>query len=291
MNLIRTTFLLISLLIIIAVNGSVNAYVLQGPHILELMIQRLGRVKTLQINQKLIIYTDNAELVPKELGETARYFFPASFRSDINSKTSQRIFLKTNASAITVLDGMVMPKSEIWFDKYQELLLYHSRISLHKKLVLQSVDMSITSFGRFEDQIAYVLGAQYPDLSCSQVWIAKETFLPMRRLFKDPGKSFGKSDGNSYREIRYLDWKMVKKSWYPYRIQFYQDQQLLRELKVVDIRADISFEKNYFSIAHILETYPKAEKIPEHEPEVKDSDVKDINEVKQSIEDFKKRFE
>ncbi len=287
MNLIRTTFILISLLIIIAVNGSVNAYVLQGPHILELMIQRLGRVETLQINQKLIIYTDNAKLVPKELSESVGYFFPASFRADINSKTSQRIFLKTDAAIITVLDGRIMPESEIWFDKYQELLLYYSRISLHKKLVLQSVDLSITSFGRFEDQIAYVLGAQYPDLSCSQVWIAKETFLPMRRLIKDPGKF----DDNAYREIRYLDWKMIEKSWYPYRIQFYQDQQLLRELKVVDIKANVLFEKDYFSIPHILETYPKAEKIPEQDPGVKDSDVKDINEVKQSIEDFKKRFE
>ena len=287
MNLIRTTFILISLLIIIAVNGSVNAYVLQGPHILELMIKRLGRVKTLQINQKLIIYTDNTELVPKELSENVRYFFPAGFRADINSKTSQRIFLKTDAAIITVLDGRIMPESETWFDKYQELLLYHSRISLHKKLVLQSVNLSITSFGRFEDQIAYVLGAQYPDLSCSQVWIAKETFLPMRRLIKNSGRF----DDNSYREIRYLDWKMVKKSWYPHRIQFYQDQQLLRELKVVDITADVLFEKDYFSIPHILETYPKAEKIPEQDPGVKDSDVKDINEVKQSIEDFKKRFE
>jgi hypothetical protein len=58
MSISRKKFLTICLLILgsIFISGPVQAYVLQGPHILDLMIEQLGEAKSLYVSQELIFY-------------------------------------------------------------------------------------------------------------------------------------------------------------------------------------------------------------------------------------------
>ena len=63
-----------------------NAYVLSGPHILELMTTKYSKAKRLLVSQKMILYNNDPQQRTVELKETLRYVFPDVFRSDIRSE-------------------------------------------------------------------------------------------------------------------------------------------------------------------------------------------------------------
>ena len=127
-----------------------------------------------------------------------------------------------------------MPGAANRFDLYKDILFYHSREALVDRLLQLGVDVTISSLGRFEEKIAFVIGAEYPDESVSQVWIDQDTFLPLRWIIKGVNPA-GESDTI---EIRYLVWWKVGKLRYPSRIEFYQDEELVR------VSQAKSFEEN-----------------------------------------------
>jgi len=135
----------------------VNAYVLQGPHILELMTKKLGKSERLMVSQKLILYDDSLEKGAVELEETLRYVFPEAFRSDILSKNVERIQVVSKGVVLTVIDGKVTAEPETRFDRYKDILLYRSRMLLEQRLSILGVDVKMSSVGRFEGKPAYNL--------------------------------------------------------------------------------------------------------------------------------------
>ena len=73
-----------------AVPTPAGAYVLEGPHVLELTAKAMGRMATLQMEQKLIIYPQTPDAAPAVYDQTAIYVMPERFRSDIVSDQIQR---------------------------------------------------------------------------------------------------------------------------------------------------------------------------------------------------------
>ena len=70
------------------------------------------------------------------------------------------------------------------------------------------------------------------------------------------------------------------------RVETYIDEKLVRAIDVNSIDTNPVFEKDLFDIAHIQTVYPSAE------PDLYDrTETDDLEELQQSIEDFKKRFD
>ena len=232
-----------------------HAYVLQGRHVLDLMLEKLGTAETLFVSQKLIFYriapaadtstsaaadapppnsyagggADQAGAAipnnpqvsaqePLELEESLRFVFSNAFRSDARSQNSERIYIFSHGRTLTIIDGAIVPDAANRFDLYKDILLYRSRPTLADRLLELGVDVSISSLGRFEDKIAFVLGAEYPDDSVNQLWVDKETLLPLRLIIK--GFNGGAVSGSV--EVRYLTWWSIGETRYPSRIEFYQ---------------------------------------------------------------------
>lgn len=300
-----------------------DAYVLQGPHLLELMTKKLGGAKRLLIFQKLVIYNNGynngSQSDTVELNETLRYAFPEKFRSDIDSENVQIIYVVSSDTTLTIIDGEVVSSSsalpeqanewmksermksgehdslwrsglstlpenkpEKYFNRYKDILLYRSRILLQKRLLFLGVDISVSSLGRFQGKTAYILGAQYPDESVPQVWIDKNTFLPFRWVING-----GDSESNKdLLEIRYLEWKRVEKTWYPMRIEFYQNNILMRETNVDHIKMNPFFSEDFFDIDHLESIHSQTASVPSDQHK---SDG--LDEVRKTIEDFKKIYE
>jgi len=261
---------------------SISAYVLPGPQILELMTAKSRPAKTLLVSQKLLVHEDSMQLAPVEFNETLKYAFPDSFRSDIASENTQRIYVASSGSAVTVIDGKISPQPETLFDRYKDIILYHSRVRLNEQLTLLGVDVTITSVGRFEGRIAYVLGAQYPDESNSQIWFDRQTFRPFRWLLV-AGTGGGVTD---VLDVRYADWQEVRGLWYPMQIAFYQNQRLVREIQVTHVKVNPSFSRKIFDIQHLRSIY---QPMPEIVPEKKEAEG--IPEIQKTIEDFKRMYE
>ncbi len=265
-----------------------NAYVLQGPHILELMIGKLGTAGRLSVSQKLILYDNNPQSTGFELTETLRYIFPEQFRSDILSDNAQRIHVISKGAALIVIDGKVIAENESWTDHYKDIILYRSRILLQKRLASLGVDVSVSSLGRFQGKIAYVIGAQYPDKSVPQVWIDKDTFRPMRWLItgKDDLLSASTESCKDFLEVRYHNWQQAEKIWYPMLIEFYQNDILIRQINVDQITANPSFPEDLFDIKQLQSIYSPASPLAsdQQKPE-------GLSEVQKAIEEFKKIYE
>jgi len=296
----------------------VRAYVLQGPHILQLMTEKMGQAKSLFVSQKVIFYNlqpqrelpnenvspeslkgiashpdfqlekpadyENPSVRPAviQLDESLRYMFSEAFRSDIVSDDNQRVFVFRDGQTLTVIDGVVSGVGETRFDLYKDLLLYHSRERLCERLSQLGIDVAISSLGKFEGHLAFVVGAEYPDETRPQVWIEMKTFQPLRMLIPNSSSS----DNVGYLEIRYSRWQEISKIWYPMRIEFMQDGKIVRAIEVNDYQIDPHFAKDVFDIARLKLEYRQSAATPDHPAE-----NEGLSEVQKTIEEFKKIFE
>ena len=115
-----------------------NAYVLTGPHILELMTTKMGGHAGIYVEQKLTLYPDSTDSFLNEDGvefrETLTYRFPEEFRSDILSEQSRKIHVVSSYNALTVIDGKVTSTTETLVDHYKDILLYRDRVLFQNHL-------------------------------------------------------------------------------------------------------------------------------------------------------------
>ena len=322
MAIIRKKILTISFLVAISffLCGPVNGYVLQGLHILDLMIEQLGEAPGLFVSQDLIFYRlgsqvdiesnetveeyqalDSTEIdLPEEqtiqldqnpateeklkLEETLRFIFSNAFRSDAKSFDSERIYVVSGYRSLTIVDGNIVPAAANRFDLYKDILLYRTRAGLADRLLELGVDVSVSSLGRFEGEIYFVLGAVYPDESVSQIWIDRDTFLPTRWIIR--GNPPQADSGSDVLEVRYLTWWKSGQSRYPSSVEFYQDGNLVRVNQVKSFREANMFPHDLFDIEYLRSVYPLAPEQPlvPGEPE-------EPSEVQKAIDEFKRVFE
>ncbi|UCF92364.1 MAG: hypothetical protein JSW39_29545 [Desulfobacterales bacterium] len=297
-------------------NPPAQAHVLQGPHILELMTARLGQAKSLYVSQKVLFYQMGPmEDVPgldeknpfartvaperttaairsaaarddprgKEVRrESLRYLFPGAFRSDLNSKNGERIHVSVDGESLTVVDGSIVPTAPTRFDLYKDLLLLRSRKILVERLSLLGVDVSVSSLGRFEGHVVFVVGAIYPDESVPQLWIDKNTLQPIRWIIT------GRNQETSSEpfEIRYFEWRPMGNIWYPRRIEFIQGDQLVRELQSEKYELNPTLATELFDIARLKKVYRASSPGP-----TRPRESKGMSEVQKTIEEFRRIFE
>jgi hypothetical protein len=308
-----------SIALLLVLTSPLNAYVLQGRHVLDLMIEKLGPAESLFVSEKIVVYPmaaaanepgaatgnissgpestagDDAPAIPAvetqpeaqepqtlELEGTLRYVFARAFRSDARSPDSERIFLDVGGRTLTIVDNMIVPETANRFDFFKDILLYRSREDLAQRLLQLGVDPSVSSLGRFEDKIAFVIGAHYPDETGNQLWVDKDTLLPLRLIIRGV---YG-ADHSSKAEIRYLVWWKIGETRYPSRIEFYQDGNLVRVSQAQSFEENAMFSEELFDIEHLKAIYPRAplQPIP---PEA----AEEPSEVQKTIEDFKRIFE
>lgn len=262
-----------------------NAYVLQGPHLLELMAQNIGKTESLFVSQQLALYDDSFKDGSIELKEALKYIFPGKFRSDVVSKNGKRIHVVSKGRSLTIIDGKTVASRETIFDRYKDIILYNSRSALMQKLVRLGINTSVASLGRFENKPVYILGAQYPDESVSQIWISKETFRPFRWIISTE-RSNGLIDSL---EVRYSKWRKIRKIFYPMHIEFYQDDQLVRIIKVNEIKVNPSISEALFDINRLKSTYPEDKR--DTQVLSNQRQPSELTEVQKMIEEFKKIYE
>jgi len=253
------------------------AYVLPGPYLLDVSTQNLGDAKRLMVIQKLVVYDDTPNKNTVEFSETLAFIFPETFRSDIVSENLQRIHILSKNETLTVMDKRLSDEPESRYDLYKDLLLFRSRALLEKRLSQLGVDTKMSSLGRYKDKPAYVLGAQYPDETVSQIWLDKETFRPFRWIMS--------TSATQRLEVVYHDWKKLNHSWYPMHIEIFSNDNLVREVYVQDIKENPSFPADYFDTEKLKSQYPRG--APD-EPE--NGGEGDLGEIQKTIEEFKKIY-
>ena len=254
--------------------------VLSGPQILEMMVKALSSAQSLRVEQTVVVEEAAIADHPLELNETLSYAFNDRFRSDTRFKNTERIYVVAQDQALTVIDGRRIVDATGSFDQYKDLLLYRSRPLLHKTLLSHGVDVGKTSLGRYEDHIVYVIGAQFPDTSVSQVWVDKESLLPIRWLHVS-------SRGLNDRLIFvYSDWQKNGNLWYPMLVETLHDQKVIRRIRVNQVQVNAALSPELFNIPQMMITYPQEES----SQSLPGLDRNASKEVQRTIEAFQKKF-
>lgn len=269
------------LLVTATTPGPAVAYVLEGPHVLELSAEAMGTIAALQANQKLLVYSPMPETAPTVYDETATYVMPERFRSDIVSDQVQRTHLVFADSSITVIDGR-LAVGEDPFDLYQQLLRSRTRPRLMRTLNRLGVETAISSLGRLDEKVVFVLGARYPDESVSQLAIDKETFLPIRLLLVDRGTAAA----DRRLEIFYRNWQKIQSGWFPFQVDFYINDRLTREIRVADLRLNPSIPADMMDLEALKASIALNDT---DTPQAQKQDAVDA--VQQAVQDFQKKFE
>jgi hypothetical protein len=184
--------------------------------------------------------------------------------------------------SLTVIDEKVVHGYENRYDRYKDLLLFRSRPLLQNKLPSAGVNVAVSSIGRFQDKLAYIIGAQYPDETVPQIWVNKETFRPFRWIMADNTENGAKDR----LEVRYLEWREVDGVWYPMRIEFLRNHMLFRQILVQNIQVNPSLSQNLFDIDQLKTIYPPMAPLTPGQDE-----TDELRDVKKTIEEFRKIYE
>ncbi|MFO8048028.1 MAG: hypothetical protein R6U29_03250 [Desulfosudaceae bacterium] len=271
--------------------GQVRAYVLCPDHILTLMLEETGRDTGLAVRQQTGLRDmDCGGQVDEErplLVETIWYEPPGHFRAEVTGEEGQRIYVSTGQGALSIAGEKIVA------NRRNELLAYHLPLAfedhgdLTERLEQYGVDPTVSSLGRHQDAVAFVIGARYPDLSRSQLWVDKESFLPRRFIIRTAAD-------DSLLEARYLDWRKANDLWYPWRIEIYRDGLVERVICALSVRRQSSFADTFFDLTELKAAYP--EDVPENDPagapaQGKPEQPYPDNDVQQTIDDFRKLYQ
>ena len=277
MGLLRKVALCLCMLVLSA--GQVSGYVLDGRHILELMLDKMDLPGQMRVDQVLTVFDERFETGQLEIAETAWYKIPENFRTEIQTKNLNRIYLASGDETLTVLDGKIVSQDSNPIYHYKDLFCFRNRQSLADHLAYLGMNVSKSSYGRWEGTVAYVIGAQYPDESKPQLWVEKSSFLPIRWIFQVDHPSVGQDRV----EFRYKDWQQTEGAWYPGLIEIIQGKGLSRRIDLQDIEINPPFTDVLFNIDHLRGLY--SETGLETEPSESENDID------QQIKEFRDIFE
>jgi hypothetical protein len=214
------------------------------------MTDSMGSATSLSVHQKATLHENEGEDAPIEASETLTYQFSRACRLESVSPPSTRIHLVTMSASVMVQNGSLIDDPG-HRDGYLSLLLFRSRKILQERLLLDGVDLLVSSLGKFEETPVYILGAQYPDISKPQVWLDKETFRPLRYLIPE-----GEGDGEkSLLEFRYLEWQKQNGLWYPVRIQCFRNDRLIEEISVIGLSMNPFVMDDVFNVERLKALY------------------------------------
>jgi len=269
-------------LILLGQAVAASAYILPAEQILTLMIDKFGPADTLVVSQKTVLYDPALEGGVRELEEILYYRYPDRFRSEVRTPGLKRIQVVNQEDTVIIIDGKIVGQMETLFDHFKDLLLYRKTGLLVDRLSQLGVNLQVVSLGRFNDKVAYVIGAKYPDDSVPQVWIDKNTFRPIGLIL---GDGCGETP---LRRVEYHDYHTEpdQGGGYPTRILFFENGSLVRmhALDIVQINSHVP--DRLFDVAYLKSiSQPVAPTPPALSP------ASELDEVKEGMESFTSIFE
>jgi len=272
----KTIFLkaMTAILLVLAVPAC--AYVLQGRHLVTLMVRTLGSPGPMTVEQRVTVHRQDPQAEPVTFDARDHYLDTHRFRSDAQVGGG-RTLMVTGFASLVVLDSKISGTRQAPHDLYKDLLLYRTRSQMEQRLSQMGVDLAVSSLGYTETATVYIIGARFPDLSVPQVWLDKARLLPVRWIL---------AAGEQQREILYEDWRQAGKRWHPHRIRFFENGTLTREIAVTAIDASPAFADDFFDLEYLKSIFP-----PDAPGGRSESETLESEEVHRRVDDFNEVFE
>jgi hypothetical protein len=235
------------LVLLLFVPLPVQGYVLMGAHVVDRMVETLGRANAFTATQTVTLHAAPPLPTPLQLSETVLMRRPNDFRADASGGPHERRILFAQGAALLGLDGVLQSTPPPRYTRYHDVLMIRPRQALSEYLQGLGIDLGVSSLGRWEDVYCYVVGARFPDEEAPQLWVSKETFLPFRLLLPAPALP----SGSGPVEIRYRNWTFLDGAAFPMHVVCLANHQIMQEIRVDRVAIDpplteISFDPAAF---------------------------------------------
>jgi len=214
------------------------AFIPPGAHILESMIRNMGAFKSLSATQEVTGLPEH----PAPVNEVLRFLSTGNIRIDRTAETFQQIILFQSGIKSTAENGVFQEIKLTFADRYLDLLVYRNMDLLESRLDQYPIDISVSSLGRFESKPMWIIGEIYPDESRPQIWVDKDSMLPFRILFVETGNG---SSGSRI-DIRFMDWKPVQTTWYPFKILIYRNKSQVVTINIQNVDINVAMPADTF---------------------------------------------
>jgi hypothetical protein len=176
---------------------------------------------------------------------------------------------------LRAVNGVLQEGSPPRYARYADILMVKPRSALADHLRAMGVDVDVSSLGRLEDHYGYVVGARFPDENAAQLWVAKDTFLPMRLLLPPAAMSSGEGPV----EIRYRNWTFVDGLAYPMHIVLWQNHQIKEEIRVDRLQVNPVLSGDLFDFAALRQAWSRpAPVFNDPAPSLPEADVPRVTE-------------
>lgn len=272
----------LTLVLVLSAIGSspVWAYVPPASQLLQLMRQALGQTPAATVRQRVSFLDSQGRFGAKGIPEILKYDFPDRFRSDIQSESAQRVHVVSKGRTLTAVNRQIVAEAENRYEFYKDIFLYNSTSLIAQRLASLGVDVSLSSLGRFDGRLVFVVGAKYPDETRSQIWLDKETLRPVRWVIMP---SAGVRTAGTL-DIRYAQWRQTGELWYPWQVRFYLDKEPVRRIQVEHVDVSGEFPAAIFDIDQLKSSFA-----PTAATQVKPPPA--VGEVQAAIENFRRLYE
>lgn len=227
--------------------GTAGAYVLQGPHIIDLAVKKIVRPVGLVVHQQTrVVVEPQGEDAWNQAEETLWFSYPGKMRSETLEGAPRTIRVWSGNRFAKVVDGALVSSTPSGADLYIAPLLFRNRESLQHHLEATGVDVTLSSLQRAGDVVCYVVGDVKNDRA-STFWVDKETFFPVKYISYGSGRRV---------EILYRNWHRVSRTWHPMEISILVDDVPVSVINVISFELESSFSASLFDVDHLLNSYP-----------------------------------
>lgn len=262
----------------ILIPGICSAFVPKTPHLLHLVLQKIKRPAGIEAFQtKKVLNYKEGEPGLTRIEEKLIYSYPNQLRTQIISDKITGFSVESDFKFIKVINESIISHGKSLVDLYTDILLYRDHETCLQQLVMAGIDTTQVRFQRYKDTICYVVGRPVgKGRPYASLWVEKDSFFPLKYAAQQNG---------SIVEFFYSRWQRVSRTWYPMQISVFLDDRLHAMIHTKSFDLKSGFSHTLFDIDHMKNRYP------EESSNVLEENSKEMNRLKNRIEELRKLYE
>lgn len=243
--------------------GSADAYRPPARVLLEkaMGLQLKRDVKTLRVELETQAYEASGAPAGAPVVERVMYQSPQGMRRELELADGNRVDVRSGDKYLAKVPGQPDKASRAPVDLLHDFVTVSPPLDdtqamerLLRDMKALRINPEVVSFARFDGRIAYLIGSKPWEQDKAQLWLDKETLLPLRVVMVAPGASGatsadGKAPPARRTDVRYLGWgSPVGGNWFPQMIEVWDGDRLVRRSITKDVERNIAFDATLFQI-------------------------------------------
>ena len=238
--------ILLALVLILPISAS--GYIPSAHFIIKMMLEGNGAIDHVMVEQTAIIFDEDSGGEALRVPGVLYLKLPDGYRLDMTLPYEKKTSIYRKGEIFTIVDGEIVSRGPDRRALFKDFLIRHSVNRIMGLLRSKHVNIERTGLGRFGGKVSYIIGAGETETEFPQLWIEKDSFLPLRFVAKEK-----REESIVTVEVRYLDYRHIDDKFrYPSTIEFYADDKLTLRYQTEKVMVNTSMPDNVFDMKKLI---------------------------------------